>query len=259
MALLKNRPCIIAHRGYSECYPENTKIGIEAALQAGADGVEFDVQFIKEGVPIVIHDDTLMRTTGATGKVSQLTRTQLSNVFAGEEHRFGERYREEPVPTLESVLDLLDLWPRAVVFVEIKEEAIEEFGVEFVARKLVPILAQYGDQCVLISFNIEVLELAKRLGMKRTGWVIPRWDGHSRAQAEELAPDVLFCNYKIIPDQEDVLWPGPWQWALYDIVDPRLACHWVSRGVTFLETWDIGRLLQDQQLITVIEKKAKKT
>lgn len=255
MAFLDDHPQLIAHRGYSECYPENTMVGLEAALRAGADCIEFDVQFSKDGIPVVIHDNLLGRTTGVGGKVSQATAVQLAKIFAGEIQRFGDQFMNEPIPTLSTVLNLLDRWPEAMAFVEIKTEAIESIGLEIVAQRLVSELEPYGDQCVLISSNTEVIELASRLGMKRTGWVIRKWDEHSKEQASVLKPDILFCNYKKIPDSDEVLWPGPWQWALYDIVDPQTALHWISRGVKFIESWDIGRLLRDKQLVSCLGKK----
>ena len=83
--------------------------------------------------------------------------------------------------------------------------------------------------------------------MQRIGWVLSAWRGAARQQAEWLMPDVLFCNHKKIP-KKDVLWPGAWSWAVYDVVDPALALHWFSRGVQLIETWDIGAMMRDPRL-----------
>ncbi|MCK4586418.1 MAG: glycerophosphodiester phosphodiesterase, partial [Gammaproteobacteria bacterium] len=104
---------LIAHRGYSECYPENTLVGLKAALDAGADCIEFDVQFSKDGVPIVIHDDNLIRTTKVDGLVNQTAAAQLITICAGEEQRFGDQFNNEFIPTLTAVLELLTQWPKA--------------------------------------------------------------------------------------------------------------------------------------------------
>ena len=61
--------------------------------------------------------------------------------------------------------------------------------------------------------------------------------------AQKLRPDVLFCNHEKIPDIDNVLWQGPWQWALYDVVDTEVALRWIHRGVHFIETWNIGALV----------------
>jgi glycerophosphoryl diester phosphodiesterase len=253
MADHDDRPQLIAHRGYSECYPENTLAGLEAALSAGADCIEFDVQFSKDGVPVVIHDNELRRTTGMDGFVNQTTAAQLASIYAGEEQRFGDQFSHERIPTLIAVLKLLDQWPNATAFVEIKEETVEHFGVEAVARQMISELASYDNRCVLISFDYAVIEAAKRLGIKRTGWVIRKWGDDSLLLAQKIKPDVLLCNYEKIPDIDNVLWQGPWQWALYDVVDSDIALRWIHRGVHFIESWDVGGLLSQKNLVSVLE------
>jgi glycerophosphoryl diester phosphodiesterase len=112
-------------------------------------------------------------------------------------------------------------------------------------------LALYSDRCVLISFDYAVLEAAKRLGIKRTGWVVRNWWGDSFQLAHILKPDVLFCNYEKIPDIDNVLWQGSWEWALYDVIDPDVALRWMRRGAHYIESWNIGALVS----ITCVDKK----
>ena len=59
----------IAHRGFSGKYPENTMLAFRKALETGCDGIELDVHLSRDGVPVVIHDETLDRTTDASGPV----------------------------------------------------------------------------------------------------------------------------------------------------------------------------------------------
>lgn len=259
MTFSDDRPQLVAHRGYSECYPENTLVGLEAAICLGADCIEFDVQYSKDMVPVVIHDDSLGRTSGIDGNINQFTATQLSEIIVGESYRFGDRYKNETIPTLSAVLELLKQWPRITAFVELKSEAIESFGLASVVQDVVSRLKPYVEQTVLISSHAEVSGVARELGMRRTGWVILNWDKESQEYAQVNTPDVLFCNYKQIPDMDGALWQGPWQWALYDIVDPRVALRWIGRGVKFIESWDIGRLLRNQPLGSCLGKIPKKT
>jgi glycerophosphoryl diester phosphodiesterase len=238
---------LVAHRGYSQCYPENTLSALRAALQAGARYVEFDVQFSADRVPMVFHDEDLKRITGINGNIYQLTAAQLGILRASETKRFGEQFNDEPVPTLEDVLQLVSQWPEATAFVEIKQEAVARFGTEAVAQDMVAALAAHQHNCILISFDAPVLQAARDAGMQRIGWVVSKWNKTDRQQAERLVPDVLFCNYKKIAD-DDVLWPGNWSWALYDVLDPALALHWFSRGVQLIETWDIGAMVRDPRL-----------
>ena len=67
------RPLIIAHRGYRARYPENTLVAFEAAMDAGADMIELDVLLTKDRKIVVIHDESLDRTTNGRGPVSEHT------------------------------------------------------------------------------------------------------------------------------------------------------------------------------------------
>lgn len=100
---------VIAHRGASGQYPENTLLAFAKALEQGADAIELDVRVTADGVPVVLHDPTLERTTTGAGAVSRLSLTEVRRADAGT----GER-----VPTLAEVLDG---FPTAPLLVEIKE------------------------------------------------------------------------------------------------------------------------------------------
>lgn len=95
---------IFAHRGNSSEAPENTLAAFHAARGAGAQGVEFDVQLSRDGVPVVIHDERLERTTSGKGWVGEYSLAQLRALEAGQ--WFGPAYAGERVPTLAEVLDL---------------------------------------------------------------------------------------------------------------------------------------------------------
>lgn len=97
---------IFAHRGASGEAPENTLTAFERAVEAGADGVECDVHLSRDGVPVVIHDDTVDRTTDGRGPVQHHTLAALRALDAGA--WFGDgRFRGARVPTLAEVLHLL--------------------------------------------------------------------------------------------------------------------------------------------------------
>ena len=92
-----SRPLVISHAACAGHAPENTIAGIRAALRLGADAIEIDVQASADGVPILMHDLTVNRTTGGSGAIAQLTLQQLRALDAGG---------GEPVPTLLDVLAL---------------------------------------------------------------------------------------------------------------------------------------------------------
>lgn len=99
----------IGHRGACGHAPENTLASVRKALELGVHGFEFDIQLSKDGEPVVIHDDTLERTTSGTGNVCDYTLTELQKLDAGD----GEK-----IPSLRNVLDLVD--KRCRLFVELK-------------------------------------------------------------------------------------------------------------------------------------------
>lgn len=103
-ALLK-KAGIIAHRGASKYAPENTLVSFRKAHEMGATWVEFDVMLTKDQVPIIIHDETLDRTTNGHGKVADTTWAQIQKLDAGS--WFGARFKDERVPTFVELLDYL--------------------------------------------------------------------------------------------------------------------------------------------------------
>lgn len=95
---------IWAHRGASRVAPENTLPAFELAIGAGADGIEFDVQFSRDGRIVVIHDETLARTTDGTGWVKDHTLAELKALDASNGR---DGYAGARIPTLSEVLELL--------------------------------------------------------------------------------------------------------------------------------------------------------
>lgn len=99
----------IGHRGAKGYAPENTLVSFQKALDLGVDGIELDVHLSAEGVLVVIHDQSLNRTTNGVGLVANLNLSQLRSFL------IEERYE---IPTLEEVLDLID--KKAFVNIELK-------------------------------------------------------------------------------------------------------------------------------------------
>lgn len=90
-----NRPLLIAHRGASGLAPENTQLALRRAAEAGADAAEIDVQLTADGVPVVLHDATVDRTTDGHGRIAALRWAEVARLRARE----GER-----VPAFEAAL-----------------------------------------------------------------------------------------------------------------------------------------------------------
>ncbi|KAM9861942.1 glycerophosphodiester phosphodiesterase family protein [Leucobacter sp. BZR 635] len=96
---------IISHRGAAALAPENTLAAMRLAFDQGVDFVEADMHLTADGVPVLMHDSTLDRTTNGTGEVSAYSLEQIRRLDAGS--WFGPEFAGEPVPTLEEFLNEL--------------------------------------------------------------------------------------------------------------------------------------------------------
>ncbi|WP_432543281.1 glycerophosphodiester phosphodiesterase [Kineococcus sp. SYSU DK002] len=112
------RPLVIAHRGYSAVAPENTLAAFEAALRAGADLLELDVRLDADGIPVVLHDARLDRTSDTTGDVEDRAGAQVRAADAGS--WFAPAFAGQRVPTLREAADVAARFPAAGLLVEFK-------------------------------------------------------------------------------------------------------------------------------------------
>ncbi|MDR6224854.1 glycerophosphodiester phosphodiesterase [Desmospora profundinema] len=140
---------VLAHRGYSSQAPENTMAAFRLAAEADADGLELDVHLTKDGEVVVIHDETVKRTTGKKGRIRDLTLEEIRRLDAGS--WFSESFNGEPIPTLDEVLSLAadkGLW----LNIELKNNKIRYPGLE---QAVLERLDRYGmaGRTVLSSFN----------------------------------------------------------------------------------------------------------
>ena len=97
-----SQPLLIAHRGDSASCPENTLAAFRSALATGVDGIELDVRLSRDGVPMVVHDATLVRFGGGRRPLSAQTADELRQHDIGT--WFHRRFAEERMPTLDEVL-----------------------------------------------------------------------------------------------------------------------------------------------------------
>lgn len=239
----QKQPILVAHRGYPARYPENTLIGIEAALNAGARAVEFDVQLCADKVPMVFHDDNLARVTGHEGFIMETGLAMLRTLSAFEPGRFQDRYRGTPLSTLPELVGLLAGHPGVEVFVEVKQESMAYFGIEITMNRVIEQIAPIREQCVLTSFEAPALLYSRETGFEKIAWVIRDYGPEAKQIADALQPDYLVCNLKKIPSTPGALWPGPWQWMLYATDDPHEAMRCFETGAPYVETNDIGGML----------------
>ncbi|MEO1085553.1 MAG: glycerophosphodiester phosphodiesterase family protein, partial [Acidobacteriota bacterium] len=162
---------VIAHRGFSGRAPENTLAAVRAAIELGADMVEVDVTLTADGHVVLMHDDTLDRTTDGTGAAMDATLEELRKLDAGS--WFDPSFAGEPVPTLVELLELVT--DKILLNIEIKHEAVTEVAEDGIAHKVDDLVAAHGevDQVVVSSFD-------------------PRPLGHLRDRGSALATASLF-------------------------------------------------------------------
>jgi glycerophosphoryl diester phosphodiesterase len=152
----------IAHRGVSARYPENTLAAFKGAIDAGAHMIELDVCLSKDRQLVVIHDETVDRTTNGTGAVKALTLDQLARLDAGS--WFDPRFNAERLPTLAQVLDAVK--GHLQVNIEIKPEAFEAEGpADAVERQVLNLVREKSmlDDVLVSSFEWLVLEKLRKL------------------------------------------------------------------------------------------------
>jgi len=142
LEFLSKKPfAVVAHRGASGYEPENTIRAFKKAIEMKADAVEFDVRLSKDNVPVVIHDETLNRTTDGTGRVDSYTSEQLKNFNAG---------RGERIPLLSEALDLV--YGRICVLLELKEIRASRYALNLVESK------DMLNQVMFVSFHEDALK-----------------------------------------------------------------------------------------------------
>lgn len=163
-------PIIIAHRGASAYAPENTLPAFEKALRLGAEGIELDVQMTSDGYLVVIHDETIDRTSIGTGRIVDMTFEQLRQFDYGK--WFGEAFTGQPIPLLQEVLTLIKDWD-GLLNIEIKNNEVPYPGIEEAVLKL---LRHNGftERVIISSFNHEGIRRVRSLAPKiRTALLYP--------------------------------------------------------------------------------------
>ncbi len=152
-------PRVIAHRGGGVLAPENTLGALRLARNLGFAGVEFDVKLSRDAVPVLMHDDTLERTTDGTGPVAETLFEQLSRLDAGG--WFANEFLGEPVPAFAAASALCrqaGLWAN----IEIKPCPGRETETGRIVARMTKLLWKGAAlPPVLSSFSDEALEAAK--------------------------------------------------------------------------------------------------
>jgi glycerophosphoryl diester phosphodiesterase len=238
-------PQIVAHRGNAAEFPENTLPAMQSAVTLGLRHLEFDVQLTADHMPVLLHDADFRRMSDRPDSVFDLSWHEVAALPMGEPGRFGNRHAGVRPSSLAQVAAALEQWPGVTAFVEIKRASLRRFGQQLVLERVMSCLPAVRERCVLISFDRPCLEQLRRDWAARIGWVLGGYDDASRAAAEALAPEFLFCDLDRLPPSGAPLWPGRWDWAIYEIRDAATARACQARGAGFVETMTVRALIEE--------------
>ena len=162
---------IFAHRGYSGKYPENTMIAFKKALECGVDGIELDVQLTKDGEVVIIHDETIDRTTTGKGFVVDYTYEELEKFDAS--FKFKDLGFNK-IPTLREYFQLVKDYD-IVTNVELKTGINEYLGIE---EKVWELIKEYNleEKVIISSFNhFSVMRMKKIAPQLKYGFLSEDW------------------------------------------------------------------------------------
>ena len=147
---------VTGHRGAAGVVAENTLKGFRRAIELGVDAVECDVHLTRDGQVVVMHDDTVDRTTGGTGRIAEMDLADVRRLDAGD---------GEPVPTLDELLETVQ--GRCELLCELKADGVEAPAADAVLAR------GMAEQVMFISFSLPRLAgLKRRRDALRVGVVL---------------------------------------------------------------------------------------
>jgi glycerophosphoryl diester phosphodiesterase len=196
------KPLIFAHRGVKSTHPENTMIAFQEAAKVGADGIELDVQLSKDGEVIVIHDETLDRTTTGSGAVLEYTLEELKKVDAG--NTFNITFKGEQIPTLREVFEWA-MTNNLLVNVELKNDVIQYAQLE---EKVIALINEFklNNRIILSSFNHQSVAQLSRLSPELEHGLLYENKGESiikdiqQSGANGFHPDFKWLTKEMVQD-----------------------------------------------------------
>jgi glycerophosphoryl diester phosphodiesterase len=188
---------IFGHRGAAGTYPENTMTSFEAAAASGAQGIELDVQLTKDGTIVVIHDETVNRTTNGKGAVNKYTYEELARLDAS--HKFNLQTGFCAIPTLEQVLQWLSN-NNLIINIELKNNKIPYRGLE---EEVITLVRKYEmeKRTLLSSFNHYSMEKCHHMAPDIETAILYKQGLHSPwAYAKKVGASSIHPNYKYISE-----------------------------------------------------------
>lgn len=229
-------PRIVAHRGGGTLAPENTLAAIRHGATLGFRGVEFDVMLSGDALPILIHDETLERTTTGKGGVAATPYAELAKLDAGGWK--GARWKDERIPSFEAAGRLcreLDVWANVEIKPAAGFERATGTAASMMARELWKGAAL---PCLLSSFAVESLEAAQAAVPELPrGYLVDRIPEDWRRTMQRLGCVALHCNQKYLTrEQADAVHAAGYAVLCWTVNDPAVARRLLDWGVECLVT-----------------------
>ena len=185
---------ITAHRGASGLVPENTTAAIVKAMELGSDFSEIDVQETADGIIVLMHDDSLQRTTGIEAGMWEKTFEELKNLEAGA--WFADEFKGEPIPTLKSIIETV----RGIMKlnIELKMNGHQKLLTE----KVVKIVEEenFINNCILTSFDFSEVKKIKQLNKTiKSGYIFSKMPENEDVFTANV--DLLSVNKKLVTEE----------------------------------------------------------
>lgn len=184
-----------AHRGFSGNYPENTLLAFKKGIEAGCDGIELDVHLTKDGEVVIIHDETVDRTTNGTGLVAEKTLKELKELDAS--FKFVGMYGKNEIPTLREYFELIKD-TKIITNIELKTGINTYPGIE---EKTLKLIDEFGlrDRIIISSFNhYSVQRMQKLAPDMEYGLLSETWIFDFPAYAKEHKMDYVHPIFNMV-------------------------------------------------------------
>ena len=225
---------IYGHRGSKGTHPENTLLGFQQAIECGADSLEIDVHQTKDGELVVIHDDTLERTTDGSGSIGQKTWEEIRLCSAGscfaDLPAYTPSWDMERVPTLRQVLEFLAPYP-VELNIELKTYATAYSGIE---ERVLETVEQYGKgrKIMFSSFHLPTLiRLRERQPSAETAWLLHTPISQPGDYIHTFGFEALHISKEVFFSNEAVFSPHAHQLRVWTVNNPKEIEKLVRAGV----------------------------
>lgn len=225
------KPPVIAHRGAEMSAPENTLAAVKEACAQGAKWIEVDVKITYDGIPVLMHDETLDRTTTGTGLVADITWEEMQQLDAGI--KSGTAYKGEKIPTLSDVMQAA-VDANMNLIVEMKPCPGRARATTMVTMiEMSKIWSEKDDLPVISSFDVESLQIAAQM---EPHWprclLMHSWDEDWREKFDQVEGSaVIFPESDLTIERVEELNKLRIPVLAYTVNDPERAKELLAWGV----------------------------